>query len=100
MFTDKKTLDRRVEKVFGATKGLKNIIIANTDSEDPNFIYMTDLVGGLFEGSLLLVTESGVTLYTSPLEYELAKEQLKNGIKIVNMDKKEKVELLKKTDGG
>ena len=96
MLTDKNALRNRVAKVFKATNRLRNILIVNTSSEDPNFIYMTDLLGGLFEGSLLLVSDSAVTLFTSPLEYELAKEQLRNGIKIVNLDRKEKVELLVK----
>ncbi len=94
MFTDKKTLSNRIKNVFRAAKGIRSILIVNTGSEDPNFIYMTDLIGGLFEGSLLLVTNSGVTLFTSPLEYELAREQLNNGIRIVNLNKKDKLEIL------
>ncbi len=91
---DKKTLRIRLGRVFSGAGGLKQIIITNTNSADPNFIYMTDLVGGLFEWSVLLITRTEVTLFTSPLEYELAREQLKNGIKIVNLDSKKKMDLL------
>ena len=91
---DKKTLKQRVSNVFGGTRGLESILITNTNSADPNFIYLTDLVGGLFEWSMLLATKSKVILFTSPLEYELAREQLRNGIQIVNLDKKEKLQIL------
>ncbi|MCL4364834.1 MAG: aminopeptidase P family protein [Candidatus Marsarchaeota archaeon] len=93
---DRKTLDRRVGRVLGAAKGAESILLANTGSEDPNFIYMTDLLGGLFEGSYLLITKSRVTLFTSPLEYEMAVGQLNGMIGVVNLDSKEKVGLLKK----
>lgn len=86
----------RMRKVFSNAKGLQRILLVNTNSEDPNFLYMTDLQGGLFEGSLLLVTKKDVTLFTSPLEYGLAKEQLKGVIKIVNLDTKEKFDILAK----
>jgi Xaa-Pro dipeptidase len=91
---ERKALNERVRKVLGYAKGIRSIIIANTNSEDPNFIYMTDLLGGLFEGNLLLVKQSGITLFTSPLEYELAREQLGNGIRIVNLDRKSKLDIL------
>ncbi len=91
---DRKTLRTRLRKVFSGAKGLRQIIITNTNSADPNFIYMTDLIGGLFEWSILLITRTKVTLFTSPLEYELAREQLRNGIRVVNLDSKKKVDIL------
>ncbi len=86
-------LKRRIAKVLGAAK-VERVLLANTGSEDPNFVYMTDLLGGLFEGNFLLITKRGVTLFTSPLEYELAREQLHNGIRIVNLDGKDKINML------
>ena len=80
-------LKKRIASLFRFA-GVEAILVVNTGAEDPNFIYMTDLAGGLFEGNLLLVTRKGVTLFTSPLEYELAKAQLKDSIRIVNLDSK------------
>ncbi|MEM3838965.1 MAG: Xaa-Pro peptidase family protein [Candidatus Micrarchaeaceae archaeon] len=92
---DKESLDRRISAVL-KNAGVGIILLVNTNSEDPNFIYMTDLRGGLFEGNFLLISKKGATLFTSPLEYELAKGQLSNKIKIVNLDSTEKVELLER----
>ena len=59
-------LKKRIASLFRFA-GVEAILVVNTGAEDPNFIYMTDLAGGLFEGNLLLVTRKGVTLFTSPL---------------------------------
>lgn len=86
-------LGARARKVLKEAKiGL--VLLLNTNAEDPNFIYATGLLGGLFEGNLLLITRKGITLFTSPLEYELAKEQLRGGIRVVNLDSKEKLGIL------
>lgn len=91
---NRKTLRSRLGKVFSRAGSLKQIVITNTNSADPNFLYLTDLSGGLFEWSMLLATRNEVTLFTSPLEYELAREQLGDSIKVVNLDKKEKLDIL------
>lgn len=88
------TLKERINKVFSSAKSLNKILLVNTNSQDPNFVYLTDFSGGLFEGSYLLVTRTGITLFTSPLEYHTAKEQEIKGMRIVNMDSKEKFRLL------
>jgi Xaa-Pro aminopeptidase len=80
----------RIKRLFSFTKGVDSILLVNTSSQDPNLVYMTDFQGGLFEGSFLLIERRGVTLFTSPLEYETAKEQKIDGMRIVNMrDKKD-----------
>ncbi|MDE1861085.1 MAG: aminopeptidase P family protein [Candidatus Micrarchaeota archaeon] len=88
------TLRERVDKVFKNTPGINRILLVNTNSQDPNFIYLTDFTSGLFEGSFLLVTKAGVTLFTYPLEYETAKQQAVRGMRIVNMDSEKKFRLL------
>ncbi len=89
-------LKNRIKRIFATARHVDVVLLANTNSEDPNFVYVTDLIGGLFEGNFLLVTRKGVTLFTSPLEYELAIGQLKNGIKVVKLDSKKKIETLAK----
>ncbi|MDE1768338.1 MAG: aminopeptidase P family protein [Candidatus Micrarchaeota archaeon] len=88
-----KILKNRLQKIFKHTK-VSKILLVNTSSQDPNFVYLTDFYGGLFEGSILLVEKNGVTLFTYPLEYETAKSQAIKGMKIINLDKKEKFNLL------
>ncbi len=90
---ESKILGERIRKIFKEAK-VERILLVNTNSEDPNFIYVTGLLGGLFEGNLLLITRKKITLFTSPLEYGLAKEQLKNGIRVVNLNSKERMNLL------
>lgn len=57
----------------------------NTTVPDPNFLYVTGFTSGLFEYNCILLDKEEVTLFTNPLEYEIACEQGKNEIKIVNM---------------
>ena len=90
----------RLRVVFARkeTAGLDAILLVNTNSEDPNFIYMTDFTSGIFESSMLLLERGrgAVTLFTSPLEYGTAMAQKPNGMKIVNVDSKAKLDLLKR----
>ncbi len=92
---DSKAIKDRATRVLDAAK-VDRILLANTNSEDPNFVYITDLIGGLFEGNFLLIKKDSITLFTSPLEYELAREQLGTRIGIVNLDSQKKVEMLVK----
>ena len=92
---DSKAMKDRAARVLDAAE-VDRILIVNTNSEDPNFVYITDLVGGLFEGNFLLIKKDSITLFTSPLEYELAREQLGTRIGIVNLDSQKKMELLVK----
>ena len=91
-----KNLSEKLKRVFGFAKGVKKILIVNTGSQDPNFLYITDFTSGLFEGSLLLLERGSVTLFTYSLEYETAREQAQSGMKVVNINSKEKFNLLKK----
>lgn len=92
---DSKAIKDRAARVLDAAK-VDRILLANTNSEDPNFVYITDLIGGLFEGNFLLIKKDSITLFTSPLEYELAREQLGTRIGIVNLDSQKKMEMLVK----
>ena len=40
---------------------------------DDNFRYLTDAMGGVFEGSVAIATARGVTVITSPMEVEIAR---------------------------
>lgn len=93
---NQKSLMGKTKKVFGFAKNINKILIINTSSQDPNFIYMTDFSGGLFESSFLLVERKKATLFTYSLEYEIAKQQAPKSMKVINLNSKEKFELLKK----
>ncbi len=97
-----KTVKARLKDIFAhqKAKGLDSILIVNTDNEDPNFIYMTDFRSGIFEQSFLLLERHGMTLFTSPLEYETALKQKSGSMRVINVDSKKKLELLKRKISG
>ncbi len=90
----------RIKRVFEGMKA-DAILIMNTGEKDPNFSYLTDFTDGVFESALLIVTKSGETLITNPLEYQIAKSQKPREMKIVNEKSfKQIVAHLKKNLGG
>ena len=96
---DQKDLKERVRKVLSFAKGAQKVLLVNTSSQDPNFIYLTDFTSGLFESSFLLVEKGKVTLFTYALEYETAKQQAPKGMSVVNLNKKTFDILKKKIKG-
>jgi Xaa-Pro aminopeptidase len=94
----------RLHGVFARKEaiGLNAILLVNTNSEDPNFVYMTDFTSGIFESSMLLLERRNgtVTLFTSPLEYGTAMAQKPKGMTVVNVDSKTKLDLLKRKISG
>ena len=91
---DQASLRRKTEKLFGLAGPVDGILLLNTSNQDPNFVYMTDFGGGLFEDSFIVVERDVETLFTDMREYEGAKKQIIGGMRIVQLDSRKKVELL------
>jgi len=90
-----KLLKGRLEKIFDNCKGANNIIIANTESQDPNFRYLTRFKSGVFEDDMLIASRNGVELFTSELEYETAISQKLEGMQIRKVDKRDRNKIKK-----
>jgi len=65
-------LDKTIDAVL--------IVNGRTPFLDDNFRYLTDAIGGVFESSIAVVTQSEVTIITSALEGQIA---LKSGCKVL-----------------
>ncbi len=76
----------RIAKVFKGAK-VDAILLSNTKSQDPNFLYLTGFTGGVFEGDILIVMRGGEVLLTSPLEYEIAMAQRPGDMEVVQIGK-------------
>jgi Xaa-Pro dipeptidase len=50
------------------------LLVANSGTEDSNFLYLTGFEGGVFEQTFLVVGRKRMVLFVSRLEYEIAKE--------------------------
>src|SRR5277367_1591259 len=92
---NQKDLAERTKKVLSLAKDTQKILLVNTSSQDPNFIYLTDFTSGIFESSFLLVEKNAVTLFTYSLEYETAKQQAPSGMKVVNLNTEDKFNIIK-----
>ena len=77
------TLKQRIDRVFRGNEDVEKVVLLNTGMVDPNFLYITGFTSGLFEYSYLILDRQGATLITSILEYETAKEQAVEGLKVV-----------------
>ncbi|MEM0128138.1 MAG: aminopeptidase P family protein [Thermoplasmatales archaeon] len=67
-----------VEKLFDLNQNVEGILIYNRDGSctDYSFFYFTQLTrGGLFEGSYVFLTRKGLTVITSQLEEETARQE-------------------------
>jgi len=73
----------RLSRIFNGAKGTDRILILNTGTTDPNFLYVTGFNSGLFEYSYLVLRKEGARLFTSVLEYETAREQAVEGLDVV-----------------
>ena len=81
---DSLSFKKKAEKVLNAAgKGIDAILLYNTGSQDPNFVYLTGFTSGLFEYSALILKKEGIILTTSALEYETAKAQAPEGMEII-----------------
>ncbi|MGC8479376.1 MAG: M24 family metallopeptidase [Candidatus Micrarchaeia archaeon] len=80
----------RIKKIFSYAPDVDVILLMNTDSQDPNFFYLTGLTSGLYEYSYLILEKKKATLFTSSLEYETARENLPKEFEVVLMDSKSK----------
>lgn len=97
---DPKSLKRKISRIFNAEKKAKVVLLANTGSKDPNFTYMTDFEGGLYEDSFLVIEKAGETVFTDMREYEGAKRQIIRGMRIVELKDKKSVDKLIKMAKG
>ncbi|MEM0194850.1 MAG: aminopeptidase P family protein [Thermoplasmatales archaeon] len=90
-----------VEKLFDLNQNVEGILIYNRDESctDYSFFYFTQLTrGGLFEGSYVFLTRKGLTVITSKLEEETARQE---AIDVqVFSSAKERDEILKKVTSG
>ncbi len=91
---DPKDLKTKLAREFATAKGIDGILLLNTGFKDANFVYLTDFRGGLYEDSFLFVERAGVTLFTDMREYEGALKERIQGMRIVELDSKKKVEVL------
>jgi len=86
----------KLNKIFSSCKGVETVFIRNTSEKDPNFTYLTNFRGGLFEGDILIANARGLTLYASSLEYETAISQKFEGIRVIkSTDREVTIALLK-----
>ena len=95
---EKGTLAKRSGRIFNnAELGAEKIILVNTGSPDPNFLYVTGFTSGLFEYSYLILEKTKAKLLTSILEYDTAAAQKQKGLEIIKIEKSETLrEFLKK----
>lgn len=85
------SLKNKTRKIFANANAANVILIANTNYQDPNFLYLTDISSGLFEGSLILLTRHGAKILVSALEYEDAVRHTPNGMKIIKMESSKQI---------
>jgi len=90
-----KSMISRMGKVFKGAK-VDAILLSNTKSQDPNFLYLTGFTSGVFEDDLLIVTRSREVLITGPLEYEIAKAQKPREMGVLKLGKREREETAKR----
>lgn len=91
-----KTLRARLAKVFANAGGADSILLVNTGFQDPNFTYITDFRGGLYEGNLLLLRRNKAVLATYTLEYEMARRQAPKGMDVVRIEGRKSIDALAK----
>ena len=87
----KNAVSSKIKRIFSSTKGVERIIIANSNSMDPNFRYLTNFSSGLFEGSFLIVSRGHLKLLTSNLEYDTAVMQAHDAIEVVKITRREQL---------
>lgn len=95
---EKDSISRRLKRIFDNVEGsVEKIVLVNTGSADPNFLYVTGFTSGLFEYSYLVLEKTGARLLTSILEYDTAMAQKREGLEVIKIEKAETLkESLKK----
>ncbi len=93
-------LKERLLRVFNGA-GFDKILILNTGSADPNFLYVTGFTSGLFEYSYLILDKEKARLFTSALEYETAVAQMVDGLEVIKIESSEQLHdaMRKELDG-
>jgi len=87
----KADLRKRLKKIFKETKGISTILLVNTSSPDPNFLYVSGFEGGPFEGNIVILKKNSAELLTSILEYEDMEKQKPKGMDVIEMKSAEQV---------
>ena len=87
----KNATNSKIKRIFSSTKGVDCIIIANSNSMDPNFRYLTNFSSGLFEGSFLIVSKGRLKLLTSNLEYDTAVSQAHDAIEVIKITNRDQL---------
>ncbi|MDE1810821.1 MAG: aminopeptidase P family protein [Candidatus Micrarchaeota archaeon] len=80
----------RLKRVFDNAK-VSNILLANTNYTDSNFLYLTGLPAATLEGYILVASRKAVTLLVNVLDYEIAKENSPKGVRVIKWQTREKV---------
>lgn len=81
----KNAASSKIKRILSGAKEIDCILIANSNSMDPNFRYLTNFSSGLFEGSFLIVSKGRLKLLTSNLEYDTAISQAHGAIEVVRI---------------
>ena len=87
----KNATSSKIKRIFSSTKGVDCIIIANSNSMDPNFRYLTNFSSGLFEGSFLIISKGRLKLLTSNLEYDTAVSQAHDAIEVIKITNRDQL---------
>jgi Xaa-Pro aminopeptidase len=76
----------RLEKIFKGMDDVDAVVIINTASTDPTFLYLTGFAGGLdsYESAVLVATRKRIFLIISPVEYQTAMEQKTEMMQVVD----------------
>ncbi|MHB1829796.1 MAG: M24 family metallopeptidase [Candidatus Micrarchaeaceae archaeon] len=84
-------LKSKAKKIFANANAANVILIANTNYQDPNFLYLTDINSGLFEGSLILLFRRGAKILVSALEYEDASRHIPKGMELIKIESSQQI---------
>src|SRR5437588_3084350 len=82
-----KILRDKIRKVFDNLKNVDVIFLMNTEVHDPNFLYITGFKTGLYEGDRLIITKDMTYHFASPLSYETAMLEKKDGMRVIKATK-------------
>lgn len=76
----------RLDRIFGGMEGMDALVIINTESADPAFLYLTGFAGGLdgYEGAVMVATRRRIFVIISPVEYQAALEQKTELMQVVD----------------
>ncbi|HUY70441.1 MAG TPA: Xaa-Pro peptidase family protein [Candidatus Baltobacteraceae bacterium] len=84
------SVSARLRRVFDNAK-VSTILLANTNYNDSNFLYLTGLPAATLEGYILVADRKKVTLLVNVLDYEIAKENSPRGVRVVMWKTRDKI---------